>query len=258
MPVLRVLTHSLPDDPALDTALSRALMLRVAAGELPETLRLARPGPTVAFGKRDVVSAGYASAVHTARAGGYEAIERLAGGRAAVFHHDTVSLAHAVADADPRAGVIQRFDATADLVTAALRRLGVDARVGEVAGEYCPGGHSVNVAGTRKVMGVGQRVVARGVHVGAVIVVDGAKAVRDILVPVYGALDLDWRPETTGSVAAAAPGTSWGDVVEALLSQYSDRYELEPVDLDAETLELARRLAPEHLSPLSPEGAAAP
>jgi hypothetical protein len=36
---LRVLHDSFPDDPALDTAVSRATMERVAAGELPETLR---------------------------------------------------------------------------------------------------------------------------------------------------------------------------------------------------------------------------
>ncbi len=251
MPRLRLLTHSLPDDPALDTAVSRALMLRVAAGELPETLRIARPGSIVAFGKRDVVDAGYPSAVRAARERGFEAIERLAGGRAAVFHDDTIAFAHALPELDPRGGITRRFDATAALVAGALGRLGVDARVGEVAGEYCPGGHSVSVGGIRKLMGVGQRLVAGGVHVGGVIVVDGAERVREVLVPVYEALSLDWRPETTGSVAEEAPGASWDDVVQALLAEYGSRYELEPVQLDVDTLDLARRLAPEHLSPVA-------
>ena len=145
--MLRLLTTSFPDDPALDTALSRALMLRVAAGELPETLRVARPGPIVAFGKRDAVAAGYPGAVRAARDGGFEAIERLAGGRAAVFHEDTIAFAHAVAARDPRRRVTERFELSAELVAGALRRLGVDARVGEVAGEYCPGAPSVNARG---------------------------------------------------------------------------------------------------------------
>jgi lipoate-protein ligase A len=226
-------------------------MLRVAAGELPETLRIARPGSIVAFGKRDVVDAGYPSAVRSARDGGFEAIERLAGGRAAVFHHDTIAFAHAVREPDPRGGITRRFDATAALAAGALSRFGIDARVGEVAGEYCPGEHSVSVGGVRKLMGVGQRLVAGGVHVGGVIVVGGADRVRDVLVPVYEALSLDWRPETTGSVADEAPGTSWDDVVQALLSEYGNRYELEPVQLDVETLDLARRLAPEHFSPVT-------
>ena len=141
--MLRLLTASFPADPALDTALSRALMLRVAARELPETLRVALPGAIVAFGKRDAVAAGYGAAVRAARAGGYEAIERLAGGRAAVFHDGTIAFAHAVADADPRRRLTERFETTAALIAAALARLGVDARIGEGPGEICPGSLSV-------------------------------------------------------------------------------------------------------------------
>ncbi|MEK6228118.1 MAG: lipoate--protein ligase family protein [Actinomycetota bacterium] len=249
MAVLHVLTNSFPDDAALDTAVSRALMLRVAAGELPETLRLARPGRIVAFGKRDAVAHGYPAAVRAARDGGFEAIERLAGGRAAVFHHDTIAFAHAIPDADPRSGVDRRFEQTAGRFAEALRHLALDARVGEVPGEYCPGAHSVNAGGERKVMGVGQRLVSGGVHVGGVVVVDGAAEVRDILVPVYAALGLDWRPETTGSVADEVPGTTWEAVRDEVLAEYGRQYALQTTELDHETLELARRLAPEHLSP---------
>ena len=249
MKTLRLLTESFPDDPPLDTALSRALMLRVASGDLPETLRLSRPGPSVAFGKRDVVSPGYLPAVAAARAGGYEAIERLAGGRAAVFHEGTIALAHTVPDADPRSHVDARFEATAGLLAAALARLGVQARVGEVPGEYCPGAHSVNAGGERKLVGVGQRLVAGGVHVGAVIVVTGADLVKEILLPVYEALRLEWRPETTGAVADEVPAASWDGVCAAVVEEYGRRRRVESTQLDEETLALARRLSPEHLSP---------
>ena len=249
---LRLITASFPEDPALDTAVSRALLLRVATGELAETLRIARPGPVVAFGKRDVVSRGYPEAVDAARGEGFEAIERLAGGRAAVFHEDTIAFAHAIPDANPRSQVTERFETSAELMARALRRLGVDARVGEVEGEYCPGSHSVSAAGARKLMGVGQRLVAGGVHVGGVVVVDGAERVRDVLVPVYAALGLAWKPETAGSVAGEAPGTTWVAVVEAILAEYAGRYELEPAPLDEQTLELARRLAPSHVACPSP------
>ena len=60
-------------------------MLRVGAGERSATLRLARPGAFVAFAKRDVVVPGYEDAVRAARAEGFEAVVRLAGGRAAIF-----------------------------------------------------------------------------------------------------------------------------------------------------------------------------
>jgi len=247
--MLRLLTDSFPGHAALDTAVSRALMLRVAAGELPETLRISRPGAIVAFGKRDVLSAGYPEAVRVARKGGYEAVERLAGGRAAVFHEDTIAFAHAIADADPRARIDARFERTSGLMAAAFRRLGIDARVGEVPGEYCPGAHSVSAGGRRKLMGVGQRLVAGGVHVGGVVVVSGADRVREILVPVYSALGLDWRPETTGSVAEEIAGATWEEVAEAIRQEYGRRYQLEPAQLDEGTLALARTLESEHLSP---------
>ncbi len=246
---LRVLETSLPDDPALDAAVSRALLERVAAGELPETLRLARPGRMVAFGKLDVVGPGYRNAVRAARAGGYEAIERLAGGRAAVFHEDTLSFSHAIPDADPRPGVRPRFDAIADRVALALRSLGVDARVGEVPGEYCPGSHSVSAGGRIKLMGVGQRLISGGAHVGGVLVVEGAERVNEILLPVYEAMGLEWRPEATGAVADEVPGVGFEDVSNALRDAFAREYDLVASELDEETLDLARRLAPEHLSP---------
>lgn len=234
---LRVLSDSFPDDPALDTAVSEATMRRVAAGELPETLRLARPARVVAFAKRDALSDGYPEAVAAARAAGFGSVLRLAGGRAAVFHEGTLELAHAVADPDPRPGIHVRFEATAELVARALARLGVDARVGEVPGEYCPGRWSVNAGGVRKLAGIGQRVISGGAHVGTVMVVNDAAAVRAVLEPVYAALGLDWDPATVGAV-----GRPWEDVREAVLAEFSERYELVEDALDAETLALARAL----------------
>lgn len=223
-------------------------MLRVAGGELADTLRISRPGPAVAFGKRDVVSDGYAAAVGEARAEGFEAIERLAGGRAAVFHEQTLHFGHAVRDLEPQLGVTRRFEETAALVARAFARLAVDARVGEIEGEYCPGEHSVNARGETKLMGLGQRVIKDGAYVGGVAVVADADRVRDVLSPVYDALGLPWRPGTTGSLAAEVPGIGWDDARAALEAEYAALYELEPTDLDAETLALAKQLAPEHRS----------
>jgi octanoyl-[GcvH]:protein N-octanoyltransferase len=232
---------------------SRALLQRVAAGELPETLRLARPGAMVAFGKQDAVAPGYADAVRAARAAGFEAVLRLAGGRAAVFHEQTIALAHAVPDPAPRAGIHSRFDLTAELIARALRRLGVDARVGEVPGEYCPGGYSVNARGAVKLAGIGQRLIAGASHMGGVIVVREAPRVRDVLLPVYEALGLDWDPGTAGAVedeldgaGAGAVPSPWTAVRDALLAEYGREYEIVDTELDPETIALARRLAPEH------------
>jgi octanoyl-[GcvH]:protein N-octanoyltransferase len=242
---LRVLLDCFPHDAALDTAVSRATMQRVAAGELPETLRLIRPARAVAVAKRDMLSPGRAAAVAAARAAGFEAVLRLAGGRAAVFSEDTLELAHAVPDPDARAGIHPRFEATAELLVAALRRLGVDARVGEVPGEYCPGRWSVNARAAVKLTGTGQRVIGGAAHVGTVAVVDGAAELRAVLEPVYAALELDWDPATVGAVAGEVPGVSWEAVRDAVLDAYAERFDLVDGTLDAETLALARTLAAE-------------
>jgi len=243
---LRVLHDSFEDDPALDAAVSRALMLRVARGELPETLRIARPGTTVAFAKRDAVTEGYDEAVRAARAQGFDATLRLAGGRAAVFHDGTMEIGHAVPEGEPRTGIHERFERTATRLARALRQLGVDARVGEVPGEYCPGRYSVNARGTVKLAGIGQRIVAGGSHTGVVLVLSGEQRINDVLRPVYEALELPWEPQVTGSVATESQGVGWDAVRDALLAEYARDHELVEDSLDSGTLALARKLAPEH------------
>ena len=86
---------------------------------------------------------------------------------------------------------------------------------------------------------------------GGVIVADGSARVRDVLIPVYAALDLDWDPASAGSVADEVPGAGLNEVEEAILSEYAQQGELEEAELDADTLTLARRLRAEHLSPQS-------
>ncbi len=246
---LRLVVEPAVADPVLDTALSRALLERVAAGDLADTLRISRPGPAVAFGRRDAVATGYAEAVAAARGGGYEAVERLAGGRASVFHEQTLHFGLAVHDADARAGVTRRFEQAAEALARAFGRLGVDARVGEVPGEYCPGEHSVNARGATKLAGLGQRVIRDGAYVGGVVVIDGAERIRTALAPVYAALGLDWAPATTGALADEAPGAGWDETCAAIEAEYAATAgELERVTLDADTVALAGRLAPRHRS----------
>lgn len=253
MPALTLLEDSFSDDPAFDVAVSRAVMFRVARGELPETLRIARPAAVVAFAKRDALAPGYEQAVRAAEGEGFGAVLRLAGGRAAVFHEGTLEVAHAAPAADPRAGIHERFEAEATLMCRALRRLGVDSRVGEVEGEYCPGRWSVNAGGARKLVGIGQRVVAGGSHTGSVMVVADGERVRRVLEPVYRELSLPWDPGTVGAVEAEVPGAGgWEAVRDAVLAEYGARYELVPGSLDDETLALARELAPEHRPPTLP------
>lgn len=248
-PPLRLHRQAFLDDPALDVAVSRAILVRVADGELPETMRITRPPAMVAFGRQDVASVRYRDAVKAARATGFEPIERLAGGRAAVFHEQTLAIAHARPDTEPQAHIYPRFEEASGWIERSLRGMGVDARVGEVPGEYCPGGYSVNARGAKKLAGIGQKLVKGGGHLGGVVVVQSGARVRGVLVPVYQALGLDWNPSTAGSVEDELPEVTMDDAEQALIDELEVLYDVQESEIDPQTLAIARRLAPEHRSP---------
>lgn len=241
---LVLVRRSFPDQPELGTAVSRAILMRVAAGELPPTVRIHLPGREVAFGRRDIADPGYEAAAGAAVAHGFTPVQRLAGGRAAVFHEGTVALARAYPDRHPAKRTYERFEEMAGLVQRALARVGVgDARVGEVPGEYCPGAYSVNARGRRKLSGLGQRMITGAAHVGGVVVADGAARIRSVLVPVYDALGLEWLPKTAGSASEeAGRHIESQELVEALVAELAAAHALEQGDVDKRTLELAERL----------------
>jgi lipoate-protein ligase A len=230
----------------MDTAVSRAVLRAVASGSQPATLRLFHPGATVAFGPQDRTSAGYAVAIKAAQAKGFDAIQRLAGGRAAVFHEETLAFAWTVRDAEPRSRVTERFEELAEIMASAFKALGVDAIVGEVPGEYCPGSYSVNARGMTKLMGVGQRLERGAAHVGGVVVVGRSDRVRDVLIPVYEALGLAWKPETTGSLRDEVSGVSMDDAENAVLAEFAKRYLLVGVELSSEVVQSARQFESDH------------
>ena len=185
--------------------------------------------------------------MRAARSRGFEAVRRLGGGTAAVFHEQTIAFAWTVADPAPRDSVQRRFEELAGIVASALVRLGIDARIGEVPGEYCPGRYSVNARGEKKLMGVGQRLTSRAAHVGGVVVVDDASRVRRVLVPVCEALRLEWDPATVGSVADEVGGIACETVEEAIVDEFSSLHEMVRGELGPETLASAQTMVAEHL-----------
>jgi lipoate-protein ligase A len=215
---------------------SRALLRDVAQGRAPETLRLYRPDDVVAFSTTDLRRADFPGAVRAARAARFEAALRLAGGSAAVFHRETLAFAWCTPETDSREGIRRRFEHAASWISRALGSLGVDARIGAVAREYCPGDYSVNAGGRLKLMGVGQRVVRGAAHVGGVLVVKGSDRVRSVLTPVYAALDLDYDPDTTGSVEDAIGDIGLDAVRDALLAELARDRELVEGPLPADTI----------------------
>jgi octanoyl-[GcvH]:protein N-octanoyltransferase len=242
-------TDSFPQDPAFDTAVSRALCQLASEGKRPATLRLHRPGPVIAFGRQDVASTRYPEALEAASRCGYASVERLAGGRAAIFHKDTVAFAWAVPEQYPPRRTYERFFQASEILRDALFKLGVDARVGEIPGEYCPGKYSVNARGQTKLVGLGQRLLAHAAHVGGVIVCDGSAEIRTTLEPVYEALGLSFEPATVGSICDEVGFCDFDRTRDAIVEQFEHRYEVIRQPLDDNTLSLADQLANDHRVP---------
>ena len=234
------LLSSAPVEPALEVAISEALLVRVARGELPPTLRLYRPRPTVAFGRLDKLRAGFADAAAAARERGFEPVLRSPGGHAAAYDSGTVAFDLVLPAGSIVEGVQDRFRDTSDDIADALVGLGVDARVGEVPGEYCRGAYSVNAGGRTKLVGTAQRAVRGGALLAGFVTVEGADRLRDVLVPVYAALEIDWDPATVGDI----PGTSIDAVEDALAAALAPG--ATPSPLDDETRALAEELQPRH------------
>ncbi len=247
MQELLLVEDSYPNHPAMDVAVSHATLSAVARGEIGGVFRLHVPGRVVAFGRADRVQPGYRLAVRAAHAHEFAAVERLAGGRAAVFHGSTLAFSIALPDQDPRTGIRHRFEMISTVMVKAFQTLGIDARIGEVPGEYCPGSWSVNVGGRVKVMGVGQRLVRGAAHIGGVVVVDDGESIRDVLIPVNRALHLDWDPRTSGALADRSPGLDNSKVIKAIVKIMSGVYDLEPGRLPPTVVDEARSLIPEHL-----------
>jgi len=233
-------------DPALELALASVQLRRVAAGERDPLLRLYAPAPTVAFSRRETLLPGFPEAVAAARRQGFEPVIRAAGGRAAAYHGGCLVLDEIVSARDAMTAIRDRFEQRAQAHARALRSLGVDARVGELAGEYCPGEFSVNARGAVKLAGSAQRIVRGAWLLATVIVISGAAALRAVLEEVQAALGVEWDPATVGAVADEAD-VEPESVRRALLAEYESHCRLVPTSLDERELVAARTGLNRHL-----------
>jgi lipoate-protein ligase A len=234
-----------PADPVFDAALTHALLRRVGAGELPAVARVFRPGATMAFGRLDALTSGYADARAAAAAAGYAPLLRLGGGHAAAY--DEGSLLVELIRPEPviAAGIEERFAGATALLVEALAALGLDARVGELPGEYCAGAWSVNARGV-KLAGTAQRSIRGASLVTAMVLVEHGARLRAALVDVYAALGIAWRPETAGAAADVLPGLRATDAERTVIATLAARQTLTAGTADAATLALAGELAADH------------
>jgi len=238
--------ESAPRPPALEVAVAHALVEQVNEGLFDAVVRFYRPAPTVAFGRLDALRPGFAAAAAAARRHGFEPVLRAPGGHAVAYHEGCLGIDELVGEQDPIAGMHQRFAASGELVAGALRGLGVDARVGRVPGEFCPGEFTVNARGAVKLVGTAQRVLRHASLLAASVAVSGAGALGEVLRDVYDALELEWDPATVGAVADEVAGVGVDDVERAVMEAYTGRASLVEAPLEAGTLSRAAQLGPGH------------
>jgi octanoyl-[GcvH]:protein N-octanoyltransferase len=245
-PQVELLRESLEGEPALDVALAQALLDEVARRVQRPVLRIYHPARTVAFSRRDALLPGFAAAARAARRRGFAPVLRAPGGRAAAYADGCLVTDEIWPEPDSLAGIQERFAVGAERMAAALRGLGVDARVGEVPGEYCAGAFTVNARGRRKLIGSAQRLIRGAWLLSTVVVVDGADELRGVLEDVYGELAVEWDPATVGSIAGERPGSTVDLVEKTLLAAYAERCTLVPGDVSDQRRAVALELVVRH------------
>jgi octanoyl-[GcvH]:protein N-octanoyltransferase len=142
---------------------------------------------------------------------------RPAGGRLAAYHRGALVLDLVAPHAEARRHIRERFSRAAEALASGLRELGVDAGVGPVPGEYCPGDFSVHAGGATKLIGTAQRLTRHGFLFSAVVLVADPEHVRAVLRDAYAALEFAWDPASVGCVADAVPGVTVDDVAAVLV-----------------------------------------
>lgn len=186
-----------------------ARLLADAADRVPG-VRVWAPPEQVAFGRRDAREPGYDRARRTAERAGFDPIRRDVGGRAVAYTGDSLAFALAVPIDGDRGRIDERYAAVARAVRSALEERGAGVSSGEPTRSFCPGEHSLRVAGDDrsaggKLAGIAQRVRADAALVAGCIVVSrrDAEGMATVLEPVYDALDVPFDPGSVGSVEAA-------------------------------------------------------
>ena len=127
-----------------------------------------------------------------------------------------------------------------------FRGWGVDARLGAVPGEYCPGAHSVNARGTEKLVGTAQRMVPGAWLFSSLIVVGDEHRLRPVLAEVYRCLGQEFDASSVGSLSREVPGLDIDTVEAAVIDAYRAEGPAAPEPVDGSLLERARSLVVEH------------
>lgn len=224
-------------DPEDGFGLQEVVMEDVAAERRGPTALAWTSSRYVAATRRETRLPGFRRAATLAENEGFPVLVRNSGGGAVAANEGSVSFSLTFPVDDLRHDLYERYTDGVELVTAALRRVGVAAEGGEVENEFCPGAYSVRSGGYRGVKhaGLAQRVTRRAARLEALILVSDTEGLIRVLEGFHGALGLPFRPESVGDL-----GVPVARVIEALSAEVGNYYGVVEPRRDPEMLGRAR------------------
>ena len=221
--------------------LQQAVLEEVAAGSRGPTALLWTSSPYVGATRPETRLPRFGEAARQAETAGFPVLIRNSGGGAVAANEGSISFSLTSPVEDLRHGLYERYGEGAELIVAAMEKVGIKAEAGEVEGEFCPGAYSVRTGGPLgiKIAGLAQRVTRRAARLEALVLVEKTVELVPVLRNLYDALDLPFRAGSIGDLA----GTDVPAAIEALSEAVRDRYpEAQEAELDEETFERAREL----------------
>ena len=193
-------------------------LLRLVASnpDTPRIVRAYRPEPTVALSRRESLLPGFAAALTAAASFGFTPVIRPTGGRAVAM--DQSCLVIDVVERVPRLHEGNRvaYQEVAGALASGLRSIGVDAIVGEVPDEFCPGEFSINARRETKIVGISQRVIPGARLVSAMVAIGDPGILPEVLSEVNRELTFPWRVETFGAVESEVGIVDFDEVSRVL------------------------------------------
>lgn len=192
--------------------------------------RIYRPQRTVALTSRDMSTNGYDSALIQTKKLGFTPVVRSQGGRAVAYHEESLVLEVLSHDPKPHDHINRRFEAIGELFVESFDLLGINAKLGQIPREFCPGKYSV-ISQNVKLVGTAQRIARGGWLVGASVIVRNAAPVREVLNNVYRALELDMDPKTIGSLNEFDSSISVEELTTSLITTIKDHFEIIEIEL---------------------------
>ena len=227
------------DDPEDGFGLQQAVLEEVAAHHRGPAALMWTSSRYVGATRLETRLPGFAAAIEAASGLGFPVLVRNSGGGAVAANRGSLSFSLTFPVEDLRHGLYERYSEGLDLITSALRRIGVEAEGGEVEGEFCPGAYSVRSGGPQGVKhaGLAQRVTRRSARLETLILVSETDEVRAVLERVYALLGLSFRPESIADLPADLSA-----IIQALSEEVRRRYEEEGGRIGDRTMERARSL----------------